>query len=145
MQQTPLGAESMSISTTITLPQLAKMVGRDPASLSKYRHVLPPATPARAGNNGRPPMAYDLGELTRFILDRTGFLSDAEARLRLALEDVMGKPLCREPIFDEAGKVLYLPPGYDLNQLTAEQRAQLTAEQRAICAARARRHSEPAN
>lgn len=115
----------MSISATITLKQLADMGHKDPTALSRCRHQLPPTTPIRDGSNGRPKNGFTVDQIVSFIRARTAFLTEAECRLRLALEDVMVKPLCDTVVTDHEGRVLYIPPHMHLDELTPAQRQQV--------------------
>lgn len=74
-----------SNSTAISIQQLAKISGRCPEFFSRPGVQLPEPTPMHTGGPGRPQLCYPIEELAEFILERTGFLSEAECRLRLAL------------------------------------------------------------
>jgi len=76
---------AQSQTEVVTLSQLADLAGLDPTFFSQHKQELPASVPIRNGKQGRPQASYPLEQLAEFILERTGFLSDIEARLRLAL------------------------------------------------------------
>lgn len=123
-------------STLCTAPQLAKLAGVTPQFLSQHPELLPEPTRPRTGRNGRPARCWSLEELAELILQRTAGWSDLELRLRAALltprpaETAMPpKPLFNEPVFDDDGRCLYLPPGASLTaqQATADKQARAAA------------------
>jgi hypothetical protein len=69
----------------ISLTQIAKLADLDPSFFSRHADELPPATPLRTGGPGRPQLAYNVDDLAALIVERTGHLSEAICRLRLAL------------------------------------------------------------
>ncbi|GHS81492.1 hypothetical protein PAGU2196_23260 [Pseudomonas sp. PAGU 2196] len=87
MQQTIGGVVSMnqpSISTAVTLSQLADLVATDRSALCRNPR-LPQATPVHTGAAHRPEHAIELAALAQFAFDSTAHLSEIECRLRLAL------------------------------------------------------------
>lgn len=76
----------MTIPTSaISLQQLAALGDVDPTYFSKHRAELPPARSLYTGAPGRPQKAFDADDLAALIVERTGHLSEAIVRLRLAL------------------------------------------------------------
>lgn len=73
--------------TAITTQQLASLADVSPSFLSLHRDVLPETfvVPCTSPQGGRPANAYSLEQLAELILEHTGFLSEAECRLRVAL------------------------------------------------------------
>ncbi|AZC76287.1 hypothetical protein C4K31_3384 [Pseudomonas chlororaphis subsp. piscium] len=74
-----------SQTAAITLAQLAAIAGRDPSYFSLHKDELPEPVPIHNGIEGRPQIAYSLEQLSELVIERTGHLSDAICRLRLAL------------------------------------------------------------
>ncbi|WP_139657862.1 hypothetical protein [Pseudomonas shirazica] len=118
----------MSISATITLQQLAGIIDRDPTLLARCRDDFPKAMPLRTGKNGRPQLCYSIEQVARYVHEKTAFLTDFECRIRLALGDSTLKPLFDEPVFDDDGRCLYMPPTASLGELTPKQRQQVRAD-----------------
>jgi hypothetical protein len=117
----------------VTLSQLADLAGLDRTFFSEHRHELPTTLPIHDGNQGRPQLCYSLGQLAEFICTRVGFLSEVEARLRLALAPAVYRkrksPMAR--FLDahstlEIGGVLEIVPR-DHSLLTPELRAKVEA------------------
>lgn len=135
-----------STSTLCTAPQLAKLAGVTPQFLSQHPELLPEPTRPQTGRTGRPARCWTLEGIAELILSRTAGWSDLELRLRAALltprpaeAAVPPKPLFNEPVFDDDGRCLYLPPGMGLNaqQVAADKQARAAA--RSESRARARR------
>lgn len=77
--------QAPSQTEVVTLSQLADLAGLDRTFFSEHRHELPTTLPIHDGTQGRPQLCYPLDQLAEFICTRVGFLSEIEARLRLAL------------------------------------------------------------
>lgn len=73
------------MNTTVTVQQLAQLADLDPSYFSKHRAELPPSSPVHTGLDGRPQKAFTVDDLAALIVERTGHLSEAIVRLRLAL------------------------------------------------------------
>jgi hypothetical protein len=131
-------------STLCTAPQLAMLAGVTPQFLSQHPDLLPEPTRQRIGRIGRPPRCWTIEDLADFIEKRTRGWSELELRLRAALlnprlEAAMPpKPLFDEPVFDDDGRCLYLPPGVGLT-------AQQVAADAQACAARRQQDHLPAS
>ncbi|MFF7863428.1 hypothetical protein [Pseudomonas monteilii] len=69
--------------TAASLAQIAALVGVAPNHLRT--DLLPPSTPVHTGEPGRPMQVITLEDLADFVARRTGHLSNAEVRLRLAM------------------------------------------------------------
>lgn len=73
------------MNTTVTVQQLAQLADLDPSYFSKHRAELPPSSPVHTGLDGRPQNAFTVDDLAALIVERTGHLSEAIVRLRVAL------------------------------------------------------------
>ena len=135
-------------SIIITTQQLAKLADRPPAFFSTHREDLgmEAFTVPTGPQGGRPEVAYSLEDVAVFILDRTGFLTEAECRLRVALSDPkrkrgsskMSKFLEAHCLFEADGVTHVLPRA--LSEISPELRAKvLAADQAERDALRARR------
>lgn len=145
--------QDQSKTAAITLSQLAAIAGRDPSYFSLHKDELPAPVPVHDGAQGRPQHGYDLQQLAELILDRTGHLSDAICRLRLALSGhrqpvekdharmhslKMSKFLDSHCLFEADGKTLVIPR--DTSKLPDDLRAKVfAADQADLDALRARR------
>lgn len=69
----------------ITLCQVAALADLGPDYFSRHRNDLPPTTTVPTGAPGRPQKAFDIADLARLIVERTGHLPESVVRLRLAL------------------------------------------------------------
>ncbi|UVM64591.1 hypothetical protein LOY34_14655 [Pseudomonas sp. B21-009] len=76
---------SVTTSAAVSIRQLADLTGLTPAFFSLHREELPEAHPVRTNRLGHPTLCYSIADLAEFITRRTGHLSDAECRLRVAL------------------------------------------------------------
>jgi hypothetical protein len=125
--------QAPSQTEVVTLSQLADLAGLDRTFFSEHRSELPTTLPIHNGNQGRPQLCYPLDQLAEFILNRTGFLSDIEARLRLSLapavyrkrKSPMARFLDAHSMLEIDGELRVLPR--DHGQLTPELRAQVEA------------------
>lgn len=127
--------QTQSQTEAIALSQLADLVQLDPTWFSQHRAELPVPAPMRDGSQGRPQLCYPLAELAELILTRTGFLSEAEARLRLALAPAVYRCQERSPsrtnlrklgpfrtITNAQGECVVVP--FDLDSLAPHDRAE---------------------
>ncbi|MNP10345.1 hypothetical protein D3C76_1024910 [compost metagenome] len=127
--------QPQSQTEVIALSQLADLVQLDPTWFSQHRAELPVASPMRDGSQGRPQLCYPLERLAELILERTGFLSEAEARLRLALAPAVYRSQERSPsrtnvrklgpfriVENATGERVVVP--YDLDRLAPHDRAE---------------------
>lgn len=69
----------------ITLTQIAALADLGPDYFSRHAADLPPTHTVPTGARGRPQKAFDADDLAALIVERTGHLSEAIVRLRLAL------------------------------------------------------------
>ncbi|WP_020190471.1 hypothetical protein [Pseudomonas putida] len=69
----------------ITLTQIAALADLGPDYFSRHAADLPPTHAVPTGARGRPQKAFDADDLAALIVERTGHLSEAIVRLRLAL------------------------------------------------------------
>ncbi|TFF51034.1 hypothetical protein C5609_15710 [Pseudomonas putida] len=74
-----------SPTAAITLTQIAALADLGPDYFSRHADALPPTHPVHTGSRGRPQKAFDIDDLAALIVERTGHLSEAVVRLRLAL------------------------------------------------------------
>lgn len=125
-------------STLCTAPQLAKLAGVTTQCISRRLDTLPPHTTLHDGSKSRPPKAWTLEQIAELILQRTAGWTDLELRLRAALLVPRPvEPLLDAVVTDEAGQILYVPPGMSL---TAQQVAQ---DKQARAAVRTKSHARP--
>ena len=134
--------QAPSQTEVVTLSQLADLAGLDRTFFSEHRSELPPTLPIHNGNQGRPQLCYPLDQLAEFILNRTGFLSDIEARLRLSLAPAVyrkrGSKMSRfyddHTLFEADGQLHVLPRDHGKlsPELDAKVRAALAADQAAL-------------
>ncbi len=125
--------QAPSQTEVVTLSQLADLAGLDRTFFSEHRHELPTTLPIHDGNQGRPQLCYQLQQLAEFILSRTGFLSDVEARLRLSLapavyrkrKSPMARFLDAHSMLEIDGVLEVVPRDHSL--LTPELRTQVEA------------------
>lgn len=66
---------------SITVAQLAQLARLCPDWFSLHRSQLPPASPRRAGANGRPPMCWTASQIAEWVAEQTKDLSETEVRL----------------------------------------------------------------
>lgn len=108
--------------------------------------LLPPAVLAYSGAPGRPMQVVTLEDLARFIEQRTGHLSEAECRVRLAMTNRCGPrrtgtlPPFRIVVDDQGRHVVVPMYTKDLDRLTELDR--LDAE-RALAHQRTHREQQP--
>ncbi|WP_156322341.1 hypothetical protein [Pseudomonas sp. P1.8] len=140
----------------VTLSQLADLAGLDRTFFSEHRHELPTTLPIHDGNQGRPQLCYPLDQLAEFICTRVGFLSEVEARLRLALapavyrkrKSPMARFLDAYSLLEVDGVLEVVPRDHSLltPELSAKVRALIAQEHanaRARRSAKARRTRSP--
>ncbi|WP_060494453.1 hypothetical protein [Pseudomonas sp. NBRC 111140] len=74
-----------SPTAAISLTQIAALADLCPEYFARHADSLPPTHPVHTGSRGRPQKAFDIDDLAALIVARTGHLSEAVVRLRLAL------------------------------------------------------------
>jgi hypothetical protein len=132
--------------TAITTQQLANLADVSPSFLSLHRDVLPETfvVPCTNPQGGRPANAYSLEQLAELILERTGFLSEAECRLRVALAATARKTKTLKlgpfrTVTNAQGECVVVP--LDLDRLDPHDRA----DAEAALAHEAATHIDPVN
>lgn len=129
--------QPQSQTEAIALSQLADLVQLDPTWFSQHRAELPAPAPMRDGSQGRPQLCYSLEQLAELIIARTGFMTEVEARLRLALAPAVYRVQERSPsrtnlrklgpfrLIEVNGEHVVVPQ--DLDRLSADDRAEAEA------------------
>ncbi|MFK3768138.1 hypothetical protein [Pseudomonas putida] len=74
-----------SPTAAITLTQIAALADLGPDFFSRHAAELPPTIAVPTGAPGRPQKAFTVDDLASLIVERTGHLSEAVCRLRVAL------------------------------------------------------------
>lgn len=136
--------QTATATAAITQSQLACLGGVSPSFVSVHLDELPESFFLRDGSNGRPPRAWTVEQIAELILDRTGFLTEAECRLRVALQSHSERrPKGTPRLVDENGQCHVIPS--DLRNITPEEldlfRRAREADQARVRSSRAKRIS----
>jgi hypothetical protein len=116
--------QTATATAAITQSQLACLGGVSPSFVSVHLDELPESFFLRNGSNGRPPRCWTVEQIAELILDRTGFLTEAECRLRVALQSHTAsrrpKPAAPRIVDRDHGESFVVPS--DLTDLPADVR-----------------------
>jgi hypothetical protein len=99
----------------ISLTQIAALADLGPDFFARHRDELPQPVPLRTGAPGRPQLGYSVDELAALVAQRTGHLSEAICRLRIAL----ASPRLRS-VTDSAGRHHLVDDTVPLSELPAD-------------------------
>lgn len=116
--------QTATATAAITQSQLACLGGVSPSFVSVHLDELPESFFLRDGSNGRPPRCWTVEQIAELILDRTGSLTEAECRLRVALlsHNASRRPKPAAPrVLDREGSDSIVVPS-DLADLQADTR-----------------------
>ncbi|MNV64847.1 hypothetical protein D3C71_1575090 [compost metagenome] len=85
--------EKAEPASAISVAQLCALTGYSPAFISAQKAALGESfrVPTGSPHGGKPMQMFLLERLAELIIDRTGFLTDAECRLRVALSATASK------------------------------------------------------
>ena len=112
---------TQSQTTVVSLQQLAELADLEPKFFYRHRDELPKSTPVLNGSRGRPQLHFEVSDIVEFIMERTGFMSEVELRIRAALAPEKSRRPRGEPrLIDEAGVCHVIPS--DLRDISPDER-----------------------
>ncbi|QJC78209.1 hypothetical protein [Pseudomonas umsongensis] len=111
---------SSTTTSVITAQQIAALIDRDPSLISACKDVLPEPIPMHTGQSGRPQLCYRIEDIVDFVMNRTGFMSEIQARLCLALSPEHRRPKGQPKIVDRDDGSFFVAPT-DLSRLSSEE------------------------